>query len=161
MNVEHLLFGAAYYAEYLPYERVEQDMEMMERAGMNVIRIAESTWSTWEPKEGEFDFSKLKQMIEAAAKHHLNVIVGTPTYAIPTWLVKKDATMLAVTQNGQELYGHRQNMDITNPTYLKYAKRMIEKLLDFVVPYPNVIGFQLDNETKHYGTAGERDAPCR
>lgn len=156
MNVEHLLFGAAYYAEYLPYERVEQDMEMMERAGMNVIRIAESTWSTWEPKEGEFDFSKLKQMIEAAAKHHLNVIVGTPTYAIPTWLVKKDATMLAVTKNGQELYGHRQNMDITNPTYLKYAKRMIEKLLDFVVPYPNVIGFQLDNETKHYGTAGER-----
>lgn len=89
MNVEHLLFGAAYYAEYLPYERVEQDMEMMERAGMNVIRIAESTWSTWEPKEGEFDFSKLKQMIETAAKHHLNVIVGTPTYAIPTWLVKK------------------------------------------------------------------------
>ena len=49
MNVEHLLFGAAYYAEYLPYERVEQDMEMMERAGLNVIRIADSTTSTWDP----------------------------------------------------------------------------------------------------------------
>ena len=45
MKTDHLLFGAAYYSEYLPYDRVEKDMEMMEKAGMNTIRIAESTWS--------------------------------------------------------------------------------------------------------------------
>ena len=50
MKTDHLLFGAAYYSEYLPYDRVEKDMEMMEKAGMNTIRIAESTWSTIEPK---------------------------------------------------------------------------------------------------------------
>ena len=35
MKTDHLLFGAAYYSEYLPYDRVEKDMEMMEKAGMN------------------------------------------------------------------------------------------------------------------------------
>lgn len=30
MRTDHLLFGAAYYLEYLPYNRLETDMEMME-----------------------------------------------------------------------------------------------------------------------------------
>lgn len=89
MKTDHLLFGAAYYSEYLPYDRVEKDMEMMEKAGMNTIRIAESTWSTIEPKDGIFDFTHLDKMLEAAARHHISVIVGTPTYAIPAWLAKK------------------------------------------------------------------------
>ena len=85
MRTDHLLFGAAYYLEYLPYNRLETDMEMMERAGMNTIRIAESTWSTLEPSDGVFDFTCIDRMVQTAAKHHLSVIIGTPTYAIPTW----------------------------------------------------------------------------
>ena len=111
MKTEKLYFGAAYYSEYLPYDRVEKDMEMMEKAGMNVIRIAESTWSTLEPQEGVYDFTHIDRMLNAAACHHISVIVGTPTYAVPTWLVKKYPDILAITQNGRERYGHRQNMD--------------------------------------------------
>ena len=51
-NNNNILYGAAYYDEYMPYDRIETDMQMMKDAGMNVIRIAESTWSTWEPQEG-------------------------------------------------------------------------------------------------------------
>ena len=29
MKTDKLYFGAAYYSEYLPYDRVEKDMEMM------------------------------------------------------------------------------------------------------------------------------------
>lgn len=154
MKTEKLYFGAAYYSEYLPYDRVEKDMEMMEKAGMNVIRIAESTWSTLEPTEGVYDFTHIDKMLDAAARHHISVIVGTPTYAVPTWLVKKYPDILAITQNGRERYGHRQNMDITNPDYLSYAERVIRVLMEHVKDVPHVIGYQLDNETKSYGTAG-------
>ena len=156
MKTEKLYFGAAYYSEYLPYDRVEKDMEMMEKAGMNVIRIAESTWSTLEPQEGVYDFTHIDRMLNAAARHHISVIVGTPTYAVPTWLVKKYPDILAITQNGRERYGHRQNMDITNPDYLSHAERVIRILMEHVKDVPHVIGYQLDNETKSYGTAGPR-----
>lgn len=156
MKTEKLYFGAAYYSEYLPYDRVEKDMEMMEKAGMNVIRIAESTWSTLEPQEGVYDFTHIDRMLDAAARHHISVIVGTPTYAVPTWLVKKYPDILAITQNGRERYGHRQNMDITNPDYLSHAERVIRILMEHVKDVPHVIGYQLDNETKSYGTAGPR-----
>ena len=156
MKTDKLYFGAAYYSEYLPYDRVEKDMEMMEKAGMNVIRIAESTWSTLEPQEGVYDFTHIDRMLDAAARHHISVIVGTPTYAVPTWLVKKYPDILAITQNGCERYGHRQNMDITDPDYLSHAERVIRVLMEHVKDVPHVIGYQLDNETKSYGTAGPR-----
>ena len=54
--MKELLFGAAYYDEYMPYDRLQQDVAMMKKAGINTVRIAESTWSTCEPQEGTFDF---------------------------------------------------------------------------------------------------------
>ena len=88
--IKQLLFGAAYYEEYLPDDRLERDMELMAAAGMNTIRIAESTWSVEESRCGAFDFSRVMRVIDAAARHGLNVIVGTPTYAIPVWLAALD-----------------------------------------------------------------------
>lgn len=154
MNMDHLLFGAAYYDEYMPYDRIETDMQMMKKAGMNTIRIAESTWSTLEPQDGVFDFTHLDRMLDASEKYDMHVIIGTPTYAIPTWLVKKSDSILAVTKNGPEIYGRRQNMDITDPTYLKYAERIIRTLMEHIKDRKTIIGYQLDNETKHYNTAG-------
>lgn len=152
MKADKLLFGAAYYDEYLPEDRLETDMEMMEKAGINLIRIAESTWSTWEPQDGVFDFTHLHRMLSCSQKHGIQVIVGTPTYAVPTWLVRKYPDILTETHAGPERYGRRQNMDIAHPMYLKHAERLIRRLMEEVQPYSHVIGFQLDNETKSYDT---------
>ena len=34
-----LLYGVAYYYEYLPYDRLDEDIKMMKAAGINVVRI--------------------------------------------------------------------------------------------------------------------------
>lgn len=52
--MDQILYGAAYYDEYMPVERLDQDIKMMKQAGINVVRIAESTWSTCEPQDGVF-----------------------------------------------------------------------------------------------------------
>lgn len=156
MRTPKLYYGAAYYDEYMPVSRVEEDMRLMQDAGMNVIRIAESTWSTWEPQDGVFDFASLHRMLDGAQRHGISVIVGTPTYAIPPWLAAKYPDILAETHAGPQRYGHRQNMDITHPGYRAHCERIIRRLLAEVQPYGNVIGFQLDNETKPYDTCGPR-----
>ena len=156
MKTEKLYYGAAYYDEYMPVSRVEEDMKLMKAAGMNVIRIAESTWSTWEPRDGEFDFTSLHRMLKGAQKYGISVIVGTPTYAIPPWMVRKYPDILADTHSGPSRYGHRQNMDITHPGYRFHCERIIRRLMEEVQPYGHVIGFQLDNETKPYDTCGPR-----
>ncbi|WP_130836280.1 beta-galactosidase [Lachnoclostridium sp. Marseille-P6806] len=152
--MNQLLYGAAYYEEYMPYERLEKDIGLLKKAGMNVVRIGESTWSSHEPQEGVFDFSHVTRAIEAMGRADIRVILGTPTYAVPTWMVKSHPEVLAVTRRGPGLYGARQNMDITSPVYLYYAERVIRKMMESCARYDNVIGVQLDNETKAYGTAG-------
>lgn len=151
--MKQLLYGVAYYFEYLPYDRIDQDIEMMKAAGINVVRIGESTWSTYEPHDGEFDFSKLIYTLDKMNKNGMKVIVGTPTYAFPTWLAKEYPDVL-VEHQGQRLpYGARQIMDITNPTFRFYAERIIRQMMLVTREYDNVIGYQVDNETKHYGTS--------
>ena len=151
-----LLYGAAYYAEYMPSDRLEEDMRMLTDAGFNLIRVAESTWSTWEPREGEFDFTTLHRVLDAAQRHGISVIVGTPTYAIPPWLARKYPDVLAETHRGPNRYGPRQNFDLTHPGYRFHAERVIRKLMEAVRGYACVIGFQLDNETKPYDTCSPR-----
>ena len=153
--MKELLYGAAYYDEYMPYERLEQDIALMKAAGMNVVRIGESTWSTCEPQEGVFDFHHVTRVIEAMGKAGIRVILGTPTYAIPTWMEKSYPEVLATTHRGKGIYGPRQIMDITHPVYRYYAERVIRRMMEECAAYDNVIGVQLDNETKAYDTAGE------
>ena len=155
MNMKELLYGAAYYDEYMPYDRLDKDVEMMKKAGINTVRIAESTWSTCEPQPGEFDFSHVERVMDAMEEAGINVIIGTPTYAVPTWMVKAHPDVLAETVRGRGIYGARQIMDITHPVYLFYAERVIRELMKRTAHRKCVIGFQLDNETKYYGTAGK------
>jgi len=153
-KMDKLLFGVAYYDEYMPYERLEKDVKMMNEAGINVVRIAESTWSTVEPQDGVFDFTSIDRVLNAMHKGGIKVIVGTPTYAVPTWLVKKFPDVLATTPQGQNKYGARQNMDITNTDFRFHAERVIRKIMEHVKDHPAIIGYQVDNETKHYNTSG-------
>jgi beta-galactosidase len=152
--MKKLLYGVAYYDEYMPYERLDQDIQMMKEAGINLVRIAESTWSTHEPQNGVFNFTSVDRVLDAMHEAGISVIVGTPTYAVPTWMVKEHPDVLAVTKQGPGRYGARQIMDITNPKYLFYAERIIRKLIGRVKDHPAVIGYQTDNETKHYNTSG-------
>ena len=153
--MKELLYGAAYYDEYMPYDRLDKDVEMMKKAGINTVRIAESTWSTCEPQPGVFDFSHVERVMDAMEEAGINVIIGTPTYAVPTWMVKAHPDVLAETVKGRGIYGARQIMDITHPVYLFYAERVIRELMKCTAHRKCVIGFQLDNETKYYGTAGK------
>ncbi len=149
-----LLYGAAYYDEYAPSERLDDDVRMMKSTGITVVRIGESTWGTLEPQPGVFDFTHIDRVLNAMSRAGIKVIVGTPTYAIPTWLARKHPDVLVVTTTGRAEYGRRQNMDITNQNFRAAAERVIVALVEHVKDNPSVIGYQLDNETKAYDTSG-------
>ena len=114
----------------MPYERLDKDIRMMKEAGINVVRIAESTWSTVEPQDGVFDFTHIDRVLDAMNKAGIKVIVGTPTYAVTTWMVRKHPDILAQIPAGQNKYGVRQNMDITNANSRSYAERVIRKIME-------------------------------
>ncbi len=149
-------FGASYYHEYQPYERLEADLDLMVAAGFTTIRAGESTWASYEPADGEISFAALERVVEAAHERGLEVIIGTPTYAIPPWLARAHPEVMAVLPDGRPIpYGGRQNVDFTNPTFRRYAERIIRAIGDTFGNHPGVIGFQVDNEIGVYRLAGD------
>src|SRR5919197_1130343 len=81
-----ILYGVAYYPEYMPSERLDTDVGLMEKAGITVVRVGESTWSSWEPRDGDFQFAWMERVLNRLQQAGIKVILGTPTYSIPTWL---------------------------------------------------------------------------
>ncbi|WP_180369066.1 beta-galactosidase, partial [Oenococcus oeni] len=90
---------------------------------------------------------------DAMGKAGISVIVGTPTYAIPTWLAREHPEIMVQQKEERLPYGARQIMDITSPAYLFYGERIIRKMLEHINEHPAIIGYQVDNETKSYGTS--------
>jgi len=167
-KLDTILYGASYYHEYMPYERLDKDVELMKEAGISVIRLGESTWSSWEPQPGKFQYAWMERTLDKLHEAGIKVILGTPTYSVPPWLYKMHPEILVFqnteadpsrregysTYSGRKTpgaYGPRQNMDITHPAYLHYSERIIRNVVSNFKEHPAIIGFQVDNETHPVG----------
>ena len=163
-KMETVLYGVAYYPEYMPNDRLDKDVEMMQKAGITVVRVGESTWSSWEPRDGDFQFAWMQRALDRLHQAGIKVILGTPTYSIPTWLYKEHPEIV-VTHNSASppltdpyaakypsplapgYYGPRQNYDFLNPYFRQHAERVIREIVRHFKEHPAVIGYQIDNET--------------
>ncbi|MGB9031554.1 MAG: DUF4350 domain-containing protein, partial [Acidobacteriaceae bacterium] len=89
----------------------------------------------------------LDRAIALAAKHHICVVLGTPTAAPPAWLTTKYPETLRVDENGHRAeHGNRQHFSFTDPKYLQFANDIADQMAIHFGHNPNVVGWQLDNE---------------
>ena len=142
-----LLMGSDWYPEQWPEARWETDLQMMEDAHLNVARIAEFAWSTMEPSEGYFQFDWLERAIRAAERHHIAIVLGTPTAAPPAWLTQRYPDTLRVEPNGRPVtHGNRAHGSVTSETYRRFCHQIAEEMAKRFGKDPNVVGWQIDNE---------------
>ncbi len=142
-----LLLGAAWYPEQWPESQWEKDLSLMEAAHIDIVRVGEFAWSSMEPSDGHYDFGWLDRAIALAAKHHICIVLGTPTAAPPAWLTTKYPETLRVDENGHRAeHGNRQQFSFTDPKYRQFAHDIAEQMGIRFGHNPNVVGWQLDNE---------------
>src|SRR5262249_48201424 len=134
---EIMYFGVDYYPEQwvFPYGGTEEnpeaqwenDAQLMVKAGINVVRVAEYSWGLCEPEEGKFDFAWLKRVMDLMARHEIKVVLGTPTAAPPIWLARKHPGILPRDENGLVKHeGTRRAVCFNNDTFWNAAKRIVE-----------------------------------
>src|SRR2546430_9143716 len=167
-KMDTVLYGVAYYPEYMPHDRLDKDIEMMQKAGITVVRVGESTWSSWEPRNGDFQFAWMQRVLDRLHQAGIRAILGTPTYSVPTWLYKEHPEILvrhtgpahpltdpyAPTYPSSDTpgyYGPRQNYDFLNPYFRQRAESVIRQIVSHFKDHPAVIGYQIDNETSPTG----------
>ncbi|MGC2545043.1 MAG: beta-galactosidase, partial [Silvibacterium sp.] len=146
-NQPPILLGAAWYPEQWPESQWDPDLSLMEAAHIHVVRVGEFAWSTMEPTEGQYNFDWLERAIALAAKHHICVVLGTPTAAPPAWLTEKYPETLRISEDGvRDEHGNRQQFSFADEKYRELAHDISERMAIRFGHNPDVVGWQLDNE---------------
>ncbi|HEU5443376.1 MAG TPA: beta-galactosidase, partial [Steroidobacteraceae bacterium] len=139
-----LWLGAAWYPEQWPQSAWNRDLSLMQVAGINVVRVGEFAWSRLEPAEGRYDFDWLARAIHMAQRHHIAVVIGTPTDAPPAWLTSRYPQVLRVGPGGRRAeHGGRRQFSYSSPLYRRFCRDIVTRLAQRFGHEPDVIGWQI------------------
>ena len=145
--MEKLHFGVDYYPEHWERERWDTDAALMQKMGIQMVRMAEVSWHKLQPAEDIFDFGWLDEAIELLGKYGIYTIVGTPTAAPPAWMIHKHPDILPVDRQGRVRgFGGRHHDCQSNPVYREYIRKLVTQMAKHYGDNPYVIGWQPDNE---------------
>lgn len=144
-----LYHGAAYYPELWDNSVIDQDLQLMKKTGINVIRMGEFAWSTLEPEKGKIDVSFFAEIIDKFYENGIETVMCTPTPTPPIWLTHGFPERMFVDMAGRRMgHGTRQHICTNNQYFRERAAIIAEKLAKELGTLPGLIGWQLDNEFK-------------
>ena len=150
LNVPTILFGGDYNPDQWPREVWDEDVRLMKEAGVNAVTVGVFAWSTLEPREGEFDFAWLDDVMDLMAKNNIGVILATPTASPPPWFTLAHPDGLPVTKDGVHyIHGSRDTYNPSAPSYRNAARIITRKLAERYAGHPALLMWHLHNE---YGT---------
>jgi beta-galactosidase len=151
-----MYFGTVYYPEHwmYPYSgtkedpeaRWERDAELMSAAGMNVVRMGDSCWGLYEREEGKYDFDWMRRAMDVMDKYGIQVVLATPTSALPPWMIERHPEILPVNSAGMRLSGGtNQSRCLNSDCYWEYSKKIITALAKALGSHKALIAWQIDN----------------
>ena len=122
---EKMYFGVDYYPEDWTEKEWQKDARIMEGMSINLVRLAEFSWSKLEPSENNYDFSWLDKVIDILHNHGIQCIIGTPTASPPIWMSKKYPEILLVNSRGYKYSpGSRRYYCPNSPKYREFSRRI-------------------------------------
>lgn len=139
-------FGAAYYPESWPREQIDSELDNIKSHNLNTVRIAEFAWSTMEPREGEYDLSLFREVVDKCRERGLSVIMCTPSAAPPVWMTHKHPEIFADFGGVKMTHGGRRNNCPSNRLYRQYIADIVEVMAREFANDENVVAWQIDNE---------------
>lgn len=143
--------GVDYYPEQWDREMWQKDADLMVKTGVKLVRMGEFAWSKLEPRDGQFDFSWLDEVLGIFHRHSIGVILCTPTSCPPLWMYETYPDIAQVGPDGNRIQtGIRGHRCLNAPMFLYYAKRITEQLAHRYARTPVVVGWQIDNEIEAY-----------
>lgn len=147
IQMKNLTLGVCYYPEHWKEELWRDDLRRMKEYGLSIIRIAEFAWNKFEPREGVFTFDFFDRFMQVALEENMRVIFCTPTATPPAWLTERYPEVLNADISGVKYrHGMRRHCNYNAPSYHRLCATIVEKLARHYCPFPNVVGWQIDNE---------------
>jgi beta-galactosidase len=151
-----MYYGVQYYPEQWLEERWALDAQMMQRAGVNTVRMGEFAWSAYEPVEGEYHFDWMERAIALMNQHGIRVILCTCSRTPPPWVFRRYPGVANTRADGQvNRCGQRYTIGLAHADFKRLAWGIDRAVVEHFAGHPGVCGWQVDNEV-----GGNNDCYC-
>nr|BFF16371.1 beta-galactosidase [Microbacterium flavescens] len=158
-GADRVLFGGDYNPEQWPESVWHDDVRLMAAAGVNTVTLGVFSWSSIEPREGEYDFGWLDRVIDLMHVNGIGVVLATPTASPPPWFTRAHPEALNRTADGVQLvHGSRDVYDPSAEAYREAARRVATALGERYGRHEAVVAWHVHNEygSVSYGPATDR-----
>jgi beta-galactosidase len=142
-----LAFGADYNPEQWPREVWEEDVRLMQEAGVTVVSVAIFSWARLQPGPDDWDFGWLDEVMDLLHAGGIGVDLATATASPPPWLTTAHPEILPVTATGETLWpGARQHWRPTSPVFREHALRLVREMATRYADHPALVAWHVSNE---------------
>lgn len=123
------------YVSHFPM--VVHDDDSLAGTGANVVEVR-APWALIEPRDGEFDFTRLDQQLEWAERNDLQLVfimeAGPAHAAGVPWLIER---LQARGETMVDLAGNVQrDPSLFSPTYKQYLARYLQRVTEHLATHP-------------------------
>ncbi|MCI9890082.1 beta-galactosidase [Micrococcales bacterium 31B] len=147
LGLDQIGYGGDYNPEQWPREVRKRDLELMRGAGVNFLSVGIFSWAKLEPREGEYDFDWLDEVLDDLHSIGVRVALATATAAPPPWLTTKHPEILPVSSTGVVLgQGSRQSYCPNSPVYAEYSAGITRRVAERYREHPALALWHVDNE---------------
>lgn len=154
-NGRGIAFGGDYNPDQWPEEIWDDDIRLMEKAGVNTVALAIFSWDRIQPTEDRWNFGWLDRIIEKLGKAGIATDLASATATAPLWLYEKHPEVLPCDKFGHPVNaGSRQSWSPTSPVFKEYALTLCRKLAERYGANPYVTAWHMGNE---YGWNNRND----
>ncbi len=130
---------------------LKEDIRLMKKAGINCVTLGVFSWSSYERREDEFDFSWLKKVMDDLYENGIYTILATPSGSKPAWLDKKYPDAIRVDENGIKAHhGMRENHCMSSPNVERRIRVIDRKLAENFADHPGLLMWHISNEYTGY-----------
>ncbi|WP_394550809.1 beta-galactosidase [Agromyces sp. MMS24-JH15] len=142
-----ILFGGDYNPEQWPRETWREDVELMQRAGVNLVTVGVFSWAILEPRPGAREFGWLDEVLDLLHGAGIAVDLATPTASPPPWLGVRHPEILPVDADGVRLVaGSRNQFSPSSTVYREHALAITRDLAERYAGHPAVRMWHVGNE---------------
>ncbi|GAA3012143.1 beta-galactosidase [Microbacterium aurantiacum] len=146
-HVRGIAYGGDYTPEQWPREVWHEDVELMKRAGVNLVSVGIFAWALLETAEGVFDFDWLDELLDLMHENGIAVDLGTPTASPPVWFFAAHPDARVTDRNGTVMgFGARGMASHSSPAYREAIVRIASALAERYAQHPAVVLWHVHNE---------------
>ena len=140
-------YGGDYNPEQWPEEIWDEDVRLMNRAGVSLATVGVFSWARLEPRPGEYDFDWLDTVLDLLHAGGVRVDLATATASPPPWLAVKHPDTLPVTEDGIRLsFGSRQQYCPSSPIYREKSQELVRRIVERYADHPALELWHVNNE---------------